>query len=180
MKAYIRGTVFNVDGTLRSDGEFKEAHSFVGNFILSLYAAFSATAVTMLSWGNSQLPNTGVNVNPLQVKAAANDTSYGILIGSGTTAPSMSDHALGTQITTNVYHQTVGFAVNSPNASTIEMMIMRSFMNNTGSALTINEVGLVVYNSSTGNLFLIDHTLYTVVVPAGGAIAMTYKFTITL
>jgi hypothetical protein len=182
MKAYIKGTVFNADGTLQSDGEFKEAHSFVSNFILSLYAAFSATSVSMLSTANSILPNTGVNANPLKlVGTTAGDVTTGILIGSGTTAPTMADHFLTTQLlAVSAVHQIMSYAVNSPNASTIELLLYRSFLNVTGSALTINEVGIVVVNTTSSNLFMIDHTLYTVVVPAGGATTMTYKLTATL
>jgi len=179
MKAYIKGTIFDKNGALLEDREFEEAHSLLPNILKVLYVYLSQVAGygVITSGAGAAI---SVNVAWLSVNAADNTTNYGILIGSGTTAPAFTDYSMTSQTVTSVYHRVVNFAINNPTANSIEIIISRTFQNNTGSILTISEVGLVSYQGSGSNLLMLDHTLYTVTVPIGGAITLAYKFTLSV
>jgi hypothetical protein len=178
MKAELKATIFEKDGKVIEDRGFEEAHSFVFNFVKILFILLSQIS-TYLTNTNNAFAAASAASTLLAVQPADNVTYYGIQIGSGTTSPAMTDATLTTQIVTNVHHNLVNLFLNCPNSNTMEIIISRTFMNNTGSTLTINEVGLISYmNASYG--YLLDHTLYTAVVPIAGAITLTYKFTISL
>ena len=155
MKAFIGAKIHDPKtDKLLEDYGFKEAHSFVSNFIKALFVYTTASAgFTLFDVGNVARAITAAH-NVFNVLAAANTTSSGIIIGSGTNVPTLGDYNLQTQITTNVYHLGVNAFLNSPSNSSMELMINRTFMNNTGSTLTINEIGLVGLTTSTWNILL--------------------------
>lgn len=157
---------------------FKKAHSFVGNFLICLFDVATSNTLPIIDTGGTSRSIAWTTV-PFQLAAAANGPTAGIQIGSGTNPVTLADKSLQTQITTNVYHLATNVFLNSPSLSSMEMIINRGFLNNTGGNLTINEVGLVAFNSAPYN-FLLDRTLYTIVVGRGLAVTFTYKIGITL
>jgi hypothetical protein len=183
MKTFIGLEIFSADGKLIERRPFEEAHSFVSNFMHTLYGLFANATINLgvnTASNTARTLCTAGSYNSLSVIAAANVTAYGIQIGTGTTAPAFSDYKLATQTITNVYHFATTAFLNNPSASVFEIIINRSFSNNTGAAITINEVGLVGYYAGSGDSILLDRTLYTVTVGIGMAITLTYKFTFTL
>jgi hypothetical protein len=179
MKAFIGAKIFYPDGTLFEKRDFQEAHSFTINFLKGLFEYMANAAIIAFDTANSS-QTMPAQYAPFQLTAAANATTTGILIGSGTNPNTLTDYNLQTQITANVYHNAMNFFINCPSASAAELIINRTFLNNTGSALTINEVGLFGLNSGIAKIFLLDRTLFTIVVPAGLAITLTYKIGISL
>jgi len=119
------------------------------------------------------------NALNLACNAALADTALGIVIGTGTNAVTMTDYQLKTQVTTNITHNAVTFAVENPSASTWRIAIARGFINNTGTTLNIREVGLY-FRDGPGNRYCADRTLYSVDVPNGQTVTLTYRITITL
>ena len=177
IKIFIKAQLKDPSGRVVRDFDFKEAHSFVGNWIKALFVTMGGGSIGINNVTGG-LTTVAINNGILTIAAAANVTTNGILIGSGTNPPTLGDYNLQTQITANVYHQIVNFFMNTPSASAMELAINRAFLNNTGSALTINEVGLVA--AYAGANFLLDRTRYTIVVPIGLSICFTYKIGITL
>lgn len=177
--AYVKGDILDRNGKVIKRNEFVEAHSFLSNFIRIMYVQFANLGLAAIRTSGAS-GNLGTGVNNLRISAAANDPTYGMQIGSGTNVPTLGDNALQTQITANVYHLGTNIFLTNPSSSSMEVIITRSFLNNTGSALAITEIGLVTAATDSGNLYLIDRTLYSISVPKALSIAFTYKIGITL
>ena len=109
-------------------------------------------------------------------------TDAGIMIGTGTTVVAMTDTKLVTQVTTNITYGASVITAENPNASTWRAAIARPFTNSTGSVLNVTEVGLVSrgYDGSANRNFIIDRTLYSISIPNGATVTITYRITITL
>lgn len=131
-----------------------------------------------MSWVNGAIFST---YNPTLGNNAA-----GFVVGTGTTAPSLDDYKLESQITSGI---TMNFTnsrryVNSSGKPTIENIY--TITNNGSSDITISEVGLVSYNincctsssaTSTGaNNVLIDRTLLDtpVTIASRGSASINY------
>lgn len=92
--------------------------------------------------GSLQGINTASNISI--GNAGINDLSYGLVIGTDNTPMDITDYCLGAQITsgwTCTDTRDGGFVNTSGN--TTNGYIIRSFMNCTGAAVTVNEVGLI-------------------------------------
>jgi hypothetical protein len=92
----------------------------------------------------------------------------------------MTDNKLETPLSTNVAHSAVSFAVENPDASTWRLAISRVFTNNTGATIAIRECALYCYAVSAAWIVCLDHTLYSVDVPNGVAVTLTYRLTVSL
>lgn len=155
-----------------------KAQSLLKQFIQALALHTSQAAQTI-----KQTSGVEVSVTPdgksFNCAAAAADTILGIVIGTGTTAVTMTDYKLQTQVTANIAHAIVTFAVENPDASTWRVAIARVFTNNTGASLGIREVALYIM-IGLNKYFCADHTLYSVDVPNGVGVTLTYRITVSL
>jgi len=152
-----------------------------------LIAAFLKLLKVQVSQAAETIKDTGgvdrspaSNVMNLQTNATAGETTWGLVVGTGTNPVTMTDNKLQTQVTASVAYGTVGFSLNAPDASTFVFAITRQFSNNTGATLSIREVGWYFRGGSGLWIFCADRTLYSVDVPAGLAVTFTYDITITL
>jgi len=151
----------------------------------SLIAAFLKLLKVQMSTANETIKDTaGVdhsiaqNAANFSCNAPAPDTTFGMVIGTGTNPVTMTDYKLQTQVTTNITHTVQSFALDAPNASTYVLDLIRSFTNNTGATLGIREVAL--YCKGLTYVHCVDRTLYSVDVPAGLAVTFTYRFIVSL
>lgn len=112
--------------------------------------------------------------------AGLGDKTLGIVMGSGTTPVTMDDFKLQSQLTTNVAHAAQSIALENPDPNTWRTVISRALTNNTGAILSIKEVALYGFGELNFQKFCYDRTLYSVDVPIGLTVTLTYKFTITL
>ena len=117
---------------------------------------------------------TYASASPLTMygtEGAAGDVNYGIVVGSGTVAIALDDYDLDTPIlNATLAHGQSTMGAASIVGSYIEIPISRSFVNVTGSPVTINEVGLACvtqYGSSTYAYLLLSRDLSTLEVAAG-------------
>jgi hypothetical protein len=80
--------------------------------------------------------------------ALTGDTLYGIQVGTDSTAPTISDYALGTKIdhgtgAGQLQYGNVAFGLPTATAVLSYFTITRDFSNASGGAITVNEIGLV-------------------------------------
>lgn len=151
----LRAVVKDPDGKIISDSGLEPAKSFVLQFLEFFLAFFSATGLdkkataTDGSEDNIWYGTTQCNVH-FFVDAPATleyGTNWGIVVGTGDTPATNTDYKLETKLTEgvgagNINHgdSTVGVAaVVGPN---VDLTINRSFTNNTGSTITVKEVGM--------------------------------------
>jgi hypothetical protein len=177
LKLEIRAQLIR-DGIIISSFPWKPANSLLKQFTQLMHIQLSQINqfVTRTSGATLEL---GPSSDNLLVTAASAQTSWGMVIGSGTTPVTMLDYKLETQLISNVNHGAMTFAIENPDASTWRTAITRVFTNNTGATLTIREVGLYATTAST-YFFCIDRTLYSVDVPSGVGVTFTYRITVSL
>ena len=145
---------------------------FLDNFLLLLLRRLKDVSVMMKRTSGS---NYESSLAAWTVAAADSNTSYGILIGSGTTAFSFSDYKPETQLTSNWLHSACAKKSTSLSTETgiTETTIQRDFLNNTGSAVDVSEVCIVITDGSN-NFFCIARKVFT---PVSVANNQTFRVT---
>jgi len=178
-KIEIRAEIKDHRGRLIKRLPWVKANSLLKGFIQILMAQVYGAAQTIKDTGGADR-SVAAAIKNFCLAAALTETTYGIAIGTGTTAVTMTDNKLETQVTTNIVHAAHSFAVENPDASTWRVAIARVFTNNTGASLGIREVAL--YAQATASLYsiCIDRTLYSVDVPSGVGVTLTYRITVSL
>lgn len=177
-KIEIGAEIRNAQGELIGRVPFRRCHSLLKQFIQVLSLQMSQ-ANTSIKKTNGTTTTFGPNAINLAVNATI-ETTYGIVIGTGTTPVTMTDWKLVTQLTTDIAHQTVTFATENPNTSTWRLAITRGFANNGGSAVNVKEVGLYGCLANTTYVICLDRTLYNVTFQTGETLTLTYRITVSL
>lgn len=146
----------------RSTGEMK-SHSFVLQFQQFLEAMLAhpynnyTDAFSCLDVNNTArtVPyNTSASQGIIYwvpaVEASATTSTYGILIGTGATAPTNTDYVIETQIAHGVgagqlQYQATSMGAAAVVGANVDSVITRVFVNTSGGSITIREIGLVAY-----------------------------------
>lgn len=68
-------------------------------------------------------------------------SALGVVVGTGSTEPSIDDHALGSDVTSSFINLVCSYTTGADNAS-VKTVITLSGTNNTGSPITITEYGI--------------------------------------
>lgn len=148
----LRAVVKDPDGKIISDTGKKPAKSFVIQFLEFIYALQSGVATTATATDGTEdmiytinQPSTEI----FNIKAPINEDGYGIVVGTGDTPVTNTDYVLETQLTEglgvgNITHgeQVVGTA--AVVGANVDLEITRTFINDTGSNITVNEAGVYV------------------------------------
>ena len=195
----------------------QRSHSFVSNFLAILTAPLTTgygQPFTNASQGYFFRITTGTYAiyNPtaefntvFDLNSGANNSTYGIVVGTGTTPPTPNDFNLGNQISngtgsgqlvygTHTFNPTP-VSNNSSNfytttstptsgllpvsGNTTSWQISRTFQNQSGASITVSEVGLI----SEINVYyvLLTHDLLSspITIPNGGVMAITYTISVS-
>jgi len=190
----LRGTleimVKDRDGRVVKYGRH-EMKSFLNNFLKFLELFFKSNGqvdISIVDTGGTSRPARGSRYNAIRENsfmggaAPDNDDSYGIIVGSGTTTVNLNQYALASKIAHGTgsgqldYNPTSldDFGVDtSVSPPVYRFRLVRSFINASGVAVTINEVGVAVrYRRDTDDFkFLIARDVLPIsyTVPAGGS-----------
>lgn len=130
------------------------------------------------------------NGTPQFIKAALTSSSYGVALGSGTTAATENDYNLGTKINTLDCVVTPSIVLDSTNHKYISRLML-TISNNTEAAITVTELGLFVWanwaatrdaeasNNSNSSCFMTEHTVLDegIEIAAGAGAVIYYDFT---
>jgi len=197
----------------------QHSHSFVANFLAMLGSALNQQYNSNISnWtiyyyrGTNGLYNAfsapSIQLDMFfNINDVANDSSYGIVVGTGTTPPTASDYALENQIANgtgsgqlnygphtfipspsgasqgnSATTPTAGLINVSGNVSSFE--IQRTFTNNSGATITVSEVGIYTetytYATTTVFVMLIHDLLSSAIsIPNGSTLTITYTISTT-
>jgi len=169
-KGWIDIEVRDGEGRVVQKGRHK-MHSFNNNFLAVLLTMLSSignnnkttgsvtgdsgSSATIYGefWYYSGYSNTGGT--PIALNASAGTDSFGILVGSGTGAFSLTQYSLASKISNGTSAGQMSYGVTSitdlgVNTSVsppvYQIQIVRAFTNQTSSTITINEVGLEAKN----------------------------------
>ena len=194
MTVYITRTITDTKtGKVIKRYRKKQSKSFVKAFMQHLEAmmahAYNAQSdsVTIKDTSNTE---RSVNVYTTDsqlyfgVEAPVNTDTYGVQIGTGTTAPAVADYTIETQIAHGtgageMEHGATGVGSATVSGSDMEMTITRAFVNNSGGAITVKEVGLTAETQSTW-MFLLLRDAVNDAVADGQTYTVTYTFTTTV
>jgi hypothetical protein len=200
----------------------QRSHSFVSNFLSILtttLASSFAQSITNTTYGYffrltngnyaeysayAYQTNTILNLND-----SANDSTYGIVVGSGTTPPTPNDYILGNPITNGTGSGQLVYSAHTINpkqvsngssnfytvsstpssgllpvsGNTTSWQISRQFTNQSGASITVSEVGLITeISTGSGTVFaLLAHDLLSspVTVPNLSILQITYTISVT-
>lgn len=130
---------------------------------------------------------------PIAIAAPNGDDSYGIIVGSGNVPVTPDDYKLASKITHGtglgqlLYGDTFFDPVSVVN-NVSSFRVTRTFTNNSGSSVTVQELGIVAWNywkdahgvhQSAKFLILRDVLASPVSVPDGATLTVRYTFQVT-
>lgn len=175
-------------GLVVADSGMVPAHSFTKQFAQLLFnlgmwcSPWSPVTVTNVAGASV----TDVNDMSFRTDAGVTTSTYGILVGTGTGAESISDTALGTQVAHgtsagNLQYGAMTFGAPSTTATTTTFRFTRVFTNGSGGTVTVQEIGLVSRNTTESNSFLLVRDLTgAVAVNNGQQLTVNYDYTTTI
>jgi len=172
----------------------RKSKSFVKNFAIMIRNLFVIPLNTYDS--NSMVLDTaGINrgypyASSLSNKAMAvdagtgNDT-YGIVVGTGTTSPTVDDVNLVSKIANGTATGQLSYGSTTveyvtTTATQSQFRIIRTFTNNSGANITVNEIGIIVRWTDIGGTrygLIIRDVITSTTIPAGSTLTVRYIFT---
>ena len=180
MKTYVRAVVKDKNGKIVKDTGWKETNTLTKNFY-----AILATQMEHVNgkYDVTRTDGTVVKSEHYSYNFAANapegDDTYGIQVGTGTTEPTRDNYRLEHKITHGtgsgqLYYYACTFVQGDDYVE-----VRRTFANQSGADITINEVGLAVvfysYTDSAMKKALIARSLFTITIPDGGSATLYYR-----
>ncbi|MBA7700468.1 hypothetical protein ES703_109182 [subsurface metagenome] len=188
MGAILELTVKDKNGKV-TDHRVMRSKSFVRQFLELLWvqafqipypAPYSVKDTSNTSrniWGSSRTFGS---------TAASGDVTHGIIVGTGSTAPTIDDYAIETLIDHDASPPTAGrlqygavaFGAPASDATTSQFTITRDFANASGGAITVNEIALYVkgYGATTYYFMAIrDVIAGGISVPDGQTLTVNYR-----
>ena len=141
-------------------------YPFIGNLTNVNNASGSLLVLTFLNAGNG-------------------NSSYGIVIGTGSTANSTSTIALQSQIVNGTGSGQMQYGANSytsiaVSGNTVSFQMNRTFTNNSGASITVAEVGIYMLAAYTNQYFAIERTVLASAVTVANTTPITVYYTIQL
>jgi len=147
------------------------AHSFVTNWVTMLEAGFGGQPLTVKDTSNASqtvyfILSTGYGT--FSIAGGSGNALFGIQLGTGSATPAPADYKLATLIANGTSPTQLQYGAMTVNphivvGDTSTLSWIRPFTNNSGSSVTVVEMGTVVltYYASSGFYMLICHDLVT-------------------
>lgn len=193
LEIFVRREIRDKEGNLIKDSGLQKSKSFVLGFLDLVLLLMDE--LYNVPGPAENITDTTNNVRAVDatlgalvmfaVRAAANDDTYGIVVGSGITAESNADYKLASQIAHGVAGLNYGGVSVTAAAiigANVDMLLTRSFTNGSGVAKTVNEVGAYVASRTVGWYFCIlrDVLAGSDVIPNGGVYTVVYTLRTTV
>lgn len=135
---------FSIKITLDNTMNRQSVGVFASNFTTAYY--------NIKDTGNTTRQIPDLYISSLDILSAAGVASYGIVVGTGSTANTIDDYKLETQIdNATLAHSNTALVGYVTDKDDVYIKLQRSFTNNTGGTITIKEVGVYLKVYATGN-----------------------------
>ncbi|MEM2233820.1 MAG: hypothetical protein QXP81_09825 [Nitrososphaerota archaeon] len=164
----------------------KPANSLLRGFYDTLYAHMANVNTSTIAEDGTSITIDPVRPGYFNFVSAPGETRQGIVVGTGTTPVSMTDFRLaakighGTGAGQLIYGSTSVTSLEYLGINTFRFYVTRLFTNNSGSDITVNEVGLLEFIPTWSRGHLVDRTLVTFVVPNGRSRNVVYELRVTV
>jgi hypothetical protein len=164
-----------------------KSRSFVRQFLELLWVqAMQVPASVTYSVRDTGNTLRGLNdsIYSFNANAGAGDATYGIIVGTGTNTPTITDYALQTPIAHGsgagqLQYGGVTFVQPASDSTTSQFTITRGFSNASGSAIAVNEIGLYVKGRAAGSQYnfmaIRDVIAGGISVPNGQTLTVNYR-----
>jgi len=159
----------------------KRSDSFVRNFMLMLFIGFTWGSQNIVKQDGSTVSiSASADIGEVfYVRGKSGESNYGILVGSGTKSFSIDDYSLESKIPHGTSPGQLSYGESSieglfDDGTKLYFRVIRTFTNNSGSSITVSEVGLA--SKGNGNYPLIARDLLPspVSVPDGSTLTVRY------
>jgi hypothetical protein len=197
IQLFCKMDVYSKDGKLVRSSGMMRSRSFVKNFLVMFeyYIAHAYNAVadntTIVNTAGSSKTHAGATVSlskALSAEAPSTNDSYGILVGTGTTAPALTDYTIETQIADGssagqLQHGACAVSAADINGSYVDLPITRTFTNASGGQIVIKEAGLAfqdLWGLASSESFLVAHDAADQTVDDGEICVVVYTIRVTL
>ena len=189
VQLFIRAVVRDPDGKIINDTGRKPARSFLIQFlefVRGLGVGTGTINATATDGTEDVIWKAGVRSDIFyQIGAGINDSDFGIVIGTGDTAVTNTDHKLETQLTEgagagNITHGEMIIGTAAVVGTNVDMEIKRAFTNSTGSTITVKEAGLYAFTSPYYHCTIRDVLSPAVEVPDKCSLTVIYTVRTTV
>ena len=161
MSAVLELTVKDKDGRV-VDHRIKKSESFVRGFLELFYVMVGGIG----PWGYP-VKNTGGITYDIEHSqygfhsVGGLGSGLGIVVGTGSTAPTINDYKLEAQIahgtgSGQLSYSAMTFGQPTSDASISQFTLTRDFTNASGASITVNEIGWACYGAAQMNAVLIQ------------------------
>jgi len=184
---YVDVVVRDKNGKVIQRIRKRKCTSYVRAMMDLLRAQFGQTSTTAVDTGGASRTFAG-NTYHFWATAGASVTTFGIRVGTGTAAVTIADYSLQTPIAEGtgagqLTHGATSVSTSSTVGSSRLFTVARTFTNNSGTSITVNEVGLIVTAQDTGVVdrnLLVERSLLTFSIANGASATVTYTIQVTV
>ncbi len=166
-------------------------YSFTGWFvkILRMFFAGGGTNLDFTSYlGEVRSGNSGLygyyNAQTMRINSSANDDTFGVVVGTGTNSPAITNYQLASRIlhgtsAGQLQHSAVTFGAPATLTGQTTFIATRVFTNASGGSITVKEIGLVaeslnINQASTHGLLIARDVVPDTVIANGLALTLNY------
>jgi len=193
MRAYYQLTITDKHGKIVRRTRKRRCRSWVKQWlqIFEVYTAHdygsAPVSVSTLDTSNTARANTfdATVYNNLAMFALDNDSTYGLVVGTGTGAESNTDYALGTQIDHGVGSGQLDHGAHSKTTtavvgSNVDYQISRTFYNGSGGSISVTEIGIYLKSKSAWIFCILRDVISAVAVANTQTLTVTITFRTTV
>ena len=179
--SHLEISIFSKNGT-REFTKIDPLESYLSNFMRIILTQMSGVPQSILDTGGT--PRVTTEGGTFKVNAPAANSTYGLVVGTGTTPVTIQDYKLQTQILNGsgagqLAHQISVVTAMQNGADYSQFQIQRNFINQSGSSITVKETGLYVIHQTYFYCIVRDLT-GDIVVANGKTLAMQYYIKTTV
>ena len=178
---YYSYQVRGADGRIKVPFRRRTAHSFLIVYLraLAMHMAGLADIASTDTGGTSRAMDKNTN---LLINASSGTSTYGNVVGTGSTAVAFTDTKLVTQIAHGTSAGQLSYGacvVNLPSSDSTSttLIITRPFSNASGGSITITEIGIYAqmkYGGGSDSQFCIVRDLATIALINGDLLTLNY------
>lgn len=156
---WVRYSLMDKDEVIKRI-KWRRSHSFVQQFLEVMEAQARASSKTVRDViGNTQTVYAGTSQTPfMSLAASATNSVYGVVVGTGTLVGSNSSFQMDNKVnhgtsTGQLYYYDTLFTEPIVSGGNVDLVVGRTFQNQTGSTIYLHEIGLLSYHYN--NLYLL-------------------------
>lgn len=156
------------------------SHSFVQNFLYVLYLNAGHIFSIPVRKQDASFMNFGAgNTTYFLTTASATETTYGLQVGTGTSATTIGDYKLETLIAHGTSSGQLQYGAStvadvSSTTNTTSLILTRVFSNATAGSITVNEIAIVGSTQFSGTFMLARDVVTPIVIGVGEQLTLNY------